>query len=220
MNNNSEMNYKEPVVTGIFPTPIMFSRLDRPFSSEEIKFVDDCKLDVFNNYGNKVSNNTYVLYDPAMIAIRQFIEFYLDRWFKQIQQPLHNVKPYITQSWFTFTNKGGFHYKHVHTNSFVSGVFYFNADRLKDNISFDRSGEDQLLIQVKNYNNYNSKVWQYPISTGDLILFPSNLYHYVSNTESEHTRICLAFNVFVEGLLGDEIGLTALYHNKHERYDR
>ena len=43
-----------------------------------------------------------------------------------------------------------------------------------------------------------------------LILFPSNLTHYVPPVEGESDRISLSFNVFPYGILGSEENLTHL----------
>jgi hypothetical protein len=50
---------KEAIITGIFPTPIYMSKLDRALTSLELKFVDKSKKDFYKNDGNITSNNTY-----------------------------------------------------------------------------------------------------------------------------------------------------------------
>jgi uncharacterized protein (TIGR02466 family) len=96
----------------------------------------------------------------------------------------------------------GFHHEHDHPNSIISGVFYFSADKTNDIISFKRSEYKQIQILYKEANDYNTVQTDIKVESGDLVLFPSSVSHYVPNTESAKTRISLAFNSFVYGELG------------------
>jgi uncharacterized protein (TIGR02466 family) len=117
----------------------------------------------------------------------------------------------MTQSWLNFTKPGEFHHKHAHPNSLISGVYYFNADKENDKIYFYDDEYQRIKIQPKDWNYHNSKSWWYPVGTGDLVIFPSELTHMVDVTTSKETRISLAFNVFAKGVFGQEEHLTALY---------
>ena len=121
-----------------------------------------------------------------------------------------DVEPYITQSWLNYTETNQFHHTHNHPNSLVSGVFYIDVDEEKDKIKFCKPGYQQLRLKVTDYNQWNSEHWWFPVSTGELFLFPSSLEHTVEHKKGSNTRISLAFNVFVKGNLGDEEGLTEL----------
>ena len=125
--------------------------------------------------------------------------------------PKYDLKFYITQSWLTFTNPGGFHHPHVHNNSIISGVFYFNAEEGKDDIMFAKDRSYRIIdIERKDFNMYNCTSWTIPVMTGDLLIFPSGLEHSVNQTVSSNVRISLAFNVFVKGDLGGHERLQGL----------
>ncbi len=49
-----------------------------------------------------------------------------------------------------------------------------------------------------------------PQENNNLILFPSSLTHMVETKEGNNTRISLAFNVFIKGIIGDNKNLTEL----------
>jgi hypothetical protein len=83
-------------------------------------------------------------------------------------------------------------------------VFYVTADANTDSILFYDQRYDTIEIRPKNWNIWNSFSWEIPVSTGDLLLFPSRLNHEVRTVNIEnHKRISLAFNVFVRGIIGD-----------------
>jgi predicted 2-oxoglutarate/Fe(II)-dependent dioxygenase YbiX len=57
---------------------------------------------------------------------------------------------------------------------------------------------------------YNSDTWWLGVKTYDIVLFPSNLTHSVDSVTSDETRISLAFNSFIKGVLGDKAELSEL----------
>ena len=51
----------ESNISGIFPTPIYMSKLDRKLTPLELKFIDKNKKTFTKNDGNITSNNNYIL---------------------------------------------------------------------------------------------------------------------------------------------------------------
>lgn len=198
-------------VYSLFPTPVMEGDIGRSFTKEEMDFIKECKNDFFNNVGNTTSNNTFILDHKSMKNIREFIENNIALFMEKIQSPMNEIKPYITQSWVNFTEPGQYHHKHSHPNSFISGVMYFNAEGETDKITFYNPRNDYILkLEKSSFNTFNSDSWWLPAKTGKLFLFPSKIDHEVSSTGSSETRISLAFNVFLKGVIGKTIELTEL----------
>ena len=56
----------------------------------------------------------------------------------------------------------------------------------------------------------NSDTWFFPVKTGDLIMFPSSTTHQVETKQGNNTRISLAFNTFISGLIGEPECLNEL----------
>ena len=202
----------------IFPTPIGFAKLDRDFSKTELDFVDYNRKLSHANIGNTISDDIYVLNNPAFADIKEFIQQHVEHYINQVDTPMYDVKPYITHSWLTYTDEGDYHHKHTHPNSYVSGVFYINADITKDRIHFFKNQHRTIEITTKDVNFYNATSWWFEVGTGTLILFPSSLQHMVDTTSSSETRIALAFNTFFEGQLGSKKDLTILTIGKDTSY--
>ena len=203
--------YPEPNVNTLFPTPLVFTKLPRKFSNEEIAFVQKCLLNVTKNTGNTTSVDRYVLDEPVMANIKSFLQFYINYFMSNIEAPYNPVEAYITQSWLNYTQPGEFHHKHEHPNSYLSGVFYINADPDKDKIYFYKSGYKRINLPTEQFNQFNSESWWFNVGTCDLVIFPSYLTHMVEQTESKETRISLSFNTFLKGYIGEENSLTALH---------
>jgi uncharacterized protein (TIGR02466 family) len=192
----------EHKIYDIFPTPIMKFKFDREFNQTEIDFISKSEMNCHKNFGNKSSNDTYILKNNEIKNISEFCSDSLNTYFSKIFNPINDVEIYITQSWLNWTYKNEYHHTHSHPNSIVSGVLYISADKNFDNITFGRSNYKTIEIYPKSLNDYNTDEVDFKVGTGELLLFPSHLQHRVSTTKSESTRISLAFNSFVKGEMG------------------
>ena len=207
---NKCIKMKNFEITGIFPTPIYTSKLDRKLTTLELKFVDKNKKNFYKNDGNITSNNNYILNEKPFANIKKELDLKVQNYFDEVISPANNIKPYITQSWLNYTETNQFHHKHAHPNSLVSGVLYINCHQEFDKIKFFNDNYKIIKIETKNWNLWNSESWWFPVKTGDIILFPSSLTHMVETKEGTNTRISLAFNVFIKGTIGNNKALTEL----------
>jgi len=196
------------MIHGLFPIPVGIYKLDRGLTEEETVFIKG--QETCPNDGNVTSVNNTILCNFQMTKLRDFIESNVSEYFKTVYSPKHDVSLRITQSWVNYTEPGQYHHKHAHPNSFVSGVFYPQANRETDRIYFHRDGYQQIKIPPNEWNTWNSDSWWFEVGTGDLILFPSSLTHMVETVKGEDTRISLSFNTFPVGQIGDSKMLTQL----------
>jgi ectoine hydroxylase-related dioxygenase (phytanoyl-CoA dioxygenase family) len=67
-----------------------------------------------------------------------------------------------------------------------------------------------MKLDPKKYNNLNSETFLLPCTSGELILFPSNLKHSVPINQGDEDRISMSFNTFSIDTLGSENSLTHL----------
>jgi uncharacterized protein (TIGR02466 family) len=201
----------EPVIHGLFPTPVVFSSIDREFTEQELEFFKKSGETTYKNEGNVTSLNRYIVEEPEMATIKAEIEAAVNHYMDKIIVAKPDVKAYITQSWLNYTQPGEFHHKHEHPNSYLSGVLYINADPEKDKIYFYKNGYKRISLPTNNYNLFNSESWWFNVGTCDMVIFPSYLTHMVEQTESKDTRISLSFNTFLKGYIGEENSLTSLH---------
>jgi len=113
----------------------------------------------------------------------------------------NNIK--ITNSWLTKTNINNYSHYHNHTNSFLSGVFYPNADNSTAEISFmnfNTSSFKGSLLE-KNFDN-SDLIFIKPIKNL-LVIFPSEIYHRIEKQKNIKTRYSLAFNTLPIGEFGE-----------------
>ena len=194
----------------VFPTPVYRSKLTRKFTKKELRFVEKMKTKCRANAGNTATSNNYILHSPSFAPLKKEIDLFIKDYFNKILFPPKSISPYITQSWINYTEPKGYHHKHTHINSYISGVLYISAESPHDKITFDRGKYEQIKFSPTQWNLFNSDTWFFPIATGEIIIFPSYMTHYVEKTQGRNTRISLSFNVFLKGNLGNPKELTEL----------
>jgi uncharacterized protein (TIGR02466 family) len=207
------MEIKQPELLQLFPKPVLIAKYPEDLSKEleyvqnlEYKLNDEKTQEVYS----KQSTNTFLLDEPELIEIRKFIDAYLKFYVNNILS--YSNELIITQSWTNICEKGKKHHEHVHPNSIVSGVFYFQINEKLPPIEFKNSNaySSSLVIETKTSNNFNSSTFLLPLNSGELILFPSNLMHSVPENLLDIPRISLAFNTFAKNSLGSIKSLTYL----------
>ena len=201
---------KEPEISGVFPTPVYISNLDRPFTKEEMKVFGKHSKSQVNNSGNTTSKNNYILHEPGLETLKNELTAHVTEYVKRIHLPKYPMNPYITQSWTNYTRTNQNHHSHQHPNSFISGVLYISADEKLDKITLHRNGYQQIKPVPTEWNWYNSDSWFYTVKTGMIIMFPSGTTHNVETKAGKETRISLAFNTFFTGTMGENTQLTEL----------
>jgi uncharacterized protein (TIGR02466 family) len=195
-------------VFSLFPTPVGIFDLNREITKTEIDFIKNQNKS--ENLGNKTSEDKEILNNNKLKNIRKFIESSVDEYYKNVYVPKNESSLRITQSWCNYTEPGEYHHKHEHPNSFISGVFYPQANIETDRIYFYKNGYQNLKTTPKSFNVYNSDSWWLEAFTGRLYIFPSSLTHMVETVNGIDTRISLSFNTFPVGDFGDDDSLSGL----------
>lgn len=194
----------------IFPTSIYQTSLNREFTQTELSFINETKNKTKSNFGNIISKDNYILENIELKFIKEYLDLVLQDYFNKIICCSEKTVPYITQSWINYTEENQFHHRHNHPQSLVSGVLYINADKDNDKIKFFKNDYEFFRPEYKEFNLYNSSSWWFGVKTGDIILFPSSLTHDVEIKKGNNTRISLAFNTFVKGVIGENDKISEL----------
>jgi len=205
------MTDTETFIQPIFPTPLYISKIKRKLTQEELNYINEEKKLSLCNFENRYSDNSDVLRHSSMQNLHDEIMVKVQEYFDNVIATTDKVKPYIVSSWLNWTEPNQKHHEHLHSNSLISGVYYVNCFENVDSITFLKDEKSQIkFANFKELHRFNSETWTIPVSTGNLIMFPSFLKHKVEIHEGKHTRISLAFNVFVKGKIGSKKKLTYL----------
>ena len=94
-------------------------------------------------------------------------------------------------AWHVILKKQGYQAAHIHPGGWLSGVIYLKVvpplDKDEGSIEFSLNGE--------NYSNVNSSHLIYQPKLGDIVLFPSSLYHRTIPFTTDTDRIVIAFDL-------------------------
>ena len=191
----------------LFPIPVGVYRLEREFSSEELDFMKNQEWR--QNLSNVNSVDNFILNNKELSKLKLFAEEALRDYVRNTINPVDGNEFYITQSWVNVTKPEQYHLGHVHRNSLLSGVLYVNIGSVDDGIHFTDTKYKRIELLKKGMTKYNSSEY-ISVQTGDLILFPSELEHYVELVKSSSDRISLSFNTFVRGNIGSDELLEGL----------
>ena len=110
---------------------------------------------------------------------------------------------YITKAWTTFTIKEQYIHSHRHMSSHYSFVYYPYAEEQGDLVfQDDEASKVGLNIPIrKEYFteftdvNYSSAI--YPAKTGNLIIFPSMLFHETQLNTTDKPRISISGDIML-----------------------
>lgn len=111
----------------------------------------------------------------------------------------------ITQCWLNINRPGERHHRHHHPNSFVSGVYYLDAEPGAGSIAFHRPGFVELEPEKLKATAFTFDLWNEAPTTGMLLLFPSRLEHSVGRNLSQRNRLSISFNTMFRGKIGSHL---------------
>lgn len=212
---NSPFEY---TITPLFAVPLYQSKIDS-VAQEDIDFIKSLSYERMpaDNGDYTVSKN--ILDIPQLCELKSKIQKQIDHFVYEILDCDKNVKFEIQNSWANRHGKLDFAGSHRHNNSLISGVFYldvapdtgaivFQKDKSYYNLWTDtievgfnyQTHEDQSRLNV-----FNADAWGIYPKQNEIVLFPSLLYHSVTENLSDRIRYSLAFNVFPRGDFGSTI---------------
>lgn len=187
----------------LFAEPYLRAEIGHALGDAEVAFIKNLKM--VPNKVNQISENLYILEEPALKGVKAAIQGALDVYAREVMGIKQRL--YVTQSWSLVNMPGVGMHGHAHSNSIVSGsLYYTDMPEPAAGMIFDRHRTYQqiLLRPDREKNNlYNAPANIIYPTKGDVILFSSSLQHHVETNGSKEPRYSVAFNTFVKGKIGD-----------------
>ena len=161
------------------------------------KNLDSRRQSLITN-GKQTAGNFFERKDKLGYDLLVFLTNILDDYKNYLPQEddiiSHWPKDPKFNGWGIFLNNTGFLAAHNHIKGWVSGAIYLQIpDNIKQGeaaISFSYDGPEYPKI-----NDKKLKQKLVGLETGDIVIFPSSLFHNTLPFESEEDRICFAFDV-------------------------
>ena len=196
----------------IFGYPIWLSDEVYQVTQDEVDFIFGLnRLEKPGPTENHITTDGYIFNHPELLNIKEFCQDQINRYFHGLMEiDEEQTEIYITQSWANYNQKGQTHPIHHHPNSIVSAVFYVTPDNTP--LTMQRPIENifQLRFNYKKMNEWNCNECSISASSGQIVIFPSKIQHYVEKNTNKTERVSIAMNTFVRGIMGSDIGRSEL----------
>ena len=110
----------------------------------------------------------------------------------------------ITQMWPNRQQDGSIHPPHTHANNLHSGIYYLRASANTSGTQFfePRAQVKCMVPRREKYIIANSNMYQVDSVTGEGVVFPSWLQHWVPPNVDD--RITISWNVIIRGQYGED----------------
>jgi len=199
------------IITPVFSKPIYFNHLELN-TKHILNLISTQPRKSYNNLDNGVvekDEELYLLENTNLKFLKNII-------LNEIQQFANGELKYIndfkiTTSWITELKQGEQSQYHSHNNCFLSGCLYLKTEKDCGDIVFQNFDNQKMHLEISEQNVLNSKVWGYEVKEGDILLFPSELWHMVETNNSKSVRNSIAFNIVPVGTIGDKKSDSHLY---------
>tara|TARA_B100001248_G_scaffold166292_1_gene125822 strand:+ start:238 stop:852 length:615 start_codon:yes stop_codon:yes gene_type:complete len=105
----------------------------------------------------------------------------------------------MSEIWAIINKKGTFNKSHNHPGSYLSAAYYVKAPKNCGNINFYDPNEIKKFNSpaIENLTELNTSGFSIKPEEGNLLIFPSYLYHDVGKNLSDDDRIVISFNVSI-----------------------
>ena len=189
-------------VQPLFAEPYFRMDIGHAINDEQIAFIKS--LAMIQNKTNLISENLYIFEEPILKSIKDAVQEALDIYATTVMGI--SQKLYVTQSWSLVNPPNVGMHGHTHSNSIVSGsLYYCDMPEPVARMIFDRYKtyrQLELNPDGDKQNLFNTPMNIITPKNGEVILFSSDLQHFVETNTATEPRYSIAFNTFVKGKLG------------------
>lgn len=201
----------ECVIYPLFSCPIYVSNIGDILNTElTLKKLEQESFENKNDGLGRLSTNNNILSDQKYVEEYKTIIKHIEKYVYEVLCIKKSLKIEINQSWSVLHSKNNFASNHIHTNSSFSGVLYIKCDNDSGNIVFSMPMTHPTYCtsslcyhdDLTESNFLNSNKWWIKPKIGNILLFPSHVYHSIEKSFSNNDRYSIAFNCVLRGHMG------------------
>ena len=189
----------------LFPDPIFHYKLEnyKQINKELLNYI--LELQKKDKKGNNRSNRggwhspnfDLVNPGPPINFINSFKDFLKHIIEDEIGWEYIPNKQRVVAMWAIINKKNSYNVKHNHQNCYLSSAYYIKKPENSGDITFydPKESKTYRFPEVEKHTNYSAESVTIKPKEGDLLIFPSYLYHDVGVNLSDEERIVVSFNV-------------------------
>jgi uncharacterized protein (TIGR02466 family) len=195
-------------VRNLFPVPIFHYKLEnyKETNKELLNYIlelqkNDKIGNTHSNIGGWHSQNFDIVNQGPPInflnKIKDYLKHIISNEFGWRYVP---NKQRIVAMWAIINKKNSFNVTHNHQNCYFSAAYYVKKPKNSGDITFfdPKEAKTYRFPKIEKYTEYSAETVTIKPEEGDLLIFPSYLYHSVDKNLSEDDRIVISFNVDVD----------------------
>jgi len=189
----------------LFPDPIFHYKLEnyKQINKELLNYI--LELQKKDKKGNNRSNRggwhspNFDLVNPGppinfINSFKDFLKHIIEDEFGWEYIP---NKQRVVAMWAIINKKNSYNVKHNHQNCYLSSAYYIKKPENSGDITFydPKESKTYRFPEVEKHTNYSAESVTIKPKEGDLLIFPSYLYHDVGVNLSDEERIVVSFNI-------------------------
>ena len=192
----------------LFPDPIFRYKLEnyKQINKELLKYIFE--LQKKNKKGNIRSNRggwhspnfDLVNPGPPINFINNFKNFLKNIMEDEFGWEYVPNKQRIVAMWAIINKKNSYNVLHNHQNCYLSSAYYIKKPKNSGHITFfdPKEVKTYRFPEVEKHTPYSAESVTIEAEEGDLLIFPSYLYHDVGVNLSDEERIVVSFNIDID----------------------
>ena len=176
------------------------------YSFEASKSIRDSALQVVNklefieNPNNTISKDKLLHEKDNFLEVGHWFNKCLDEICKDLQLECEELRPCIC--WANKSQVGQWHHMHKHAFSWASGIFYLTESSSHTWFSKSNFWPKNEILDLYKDTVENHALYRHPTTPGELIIFPSTLWHSVNEHDLLTPRYSISFNTLPCGKVG------------------
>ena len=186
----------------IFSKPVYCKHLNID-TKKIVSMLEEYSFDDSETIGGTFTSQTkslYILDDEKFKFLKNQL---MSEFYSFIQEQMRYTNKFdLTTSWFTKSVKGQSSSYHNHNNCMFSAVLYLQTDENSGDIKFQNMETIRYQLNYEQGNLFNSIEYEIKPTNGMFIIFPSEVWHKITQNNSDITRYSLAMNFLPTGFMG------------------
>lgn len=188
----------------IFPTPVWWGDTDidrSPLKRLALKLKkEDPEGRSVSNIGGWQSHDLTSATHPELKDLEKVILEQASRCLVDYGFCLESGYLEISNFWININYLKDLNVSHFHHGSFVSGVYYIEAEESQGEILFQKNNAEAFIVcssagPFVKRTNLSKDEQAYIVKPGRIIMFPSSLVHRVAGNQTDRPRISISWNV-------------------------
>ena len=192
----------------LFPDPIFHYKLEnyKQINKELLNYIfelqkKDKKGNIRSNRGGWHSPNfDLVNPGPPINFINNFKNFLKQIMENEFGWEYIPNKQRIVAMWAIINKKNSYNVLHNHQNCYLSSAYYIKKPKNSGHLTFfdPKEAKTYRFPEVEKHTPYSAESVTIEAEEGDLLIFPSYLYHDVGVNLSDEERIVVSFNIDID----------------------